>query len=183
MLAEPWHVRDALLMAAAPDLAALVADLWAELERRDDEIAHLRRVVDICTGTASMPPIALGDNDAKDQIVKLRSALVGMVVRELGRSCVQVGGENNLSVMFQPESGEHEWAGWRYEVHVTKPGGKSPTEQRDDARTALREALGWLTERGHPGKPCIRSGWIDAERVVELRRLVDETTPTPKATP
>ena len=53
-------------------------------------------------------------------------------------------------------------------------------EQTEAARlrTALREVLGWLTERGHPGKDCLRSGWIDAERVEQLRRLVDEPTPT-----
>jgi hypothetical protein len=61
-----------------------------------------------------------------------------------------------------------------------------PTEcpicEADNLRTALREVLGWMTERGHPGKDCLRSGWIDAERVEQLRRLVgapSSTEPTP----
>lgn len=172
----------------AQDLAALIADLWAEVERRRDETTHLRQVVDILTGNALMPPLSLGDNDAKDPIVKLRSARVGMVVRELGRSCAEHGGENNLSVMFQPESGEHEWADWRYEVHVTKPGGKSPTEQRDEARaeaarlhTALAEALALMGEQSHSIGGRLRAAWVPVQTARRWRLALGETrTTTPK---
>ncbi|GHE33139.1 hypothetical protein GCM10017673_40090 [Streptosporangium violaceochromogenes] len=33
------------------------------------------------------------------------------------------------------------------------------------ARNTLNEVLGMFTEHGHPGRPCVRTGWIDAWRV------------------
>lgn len=36
-------------------------------------------------------------------------------------------------------------------------------------RTVLADVLGCFTERGHPGHPCLRTGWQDVEQVAEWR--------------
>lgn len=53
--------------------------------------------------------------------------------------------------------------------------------QKDRERiAALEEELRWWIGNaiypGHPGRPCLRTGWIPVERVKESRALLDGTT-------
>lgn len=42
-----------------------------------------------------------------------------------------------------------------------------------ELETVLDEVLRWFTERGHPGVPCVRSGWVTEERVAHWRAVLD----------
>ncbi|MFE9432882.1 hypothetical protein [Streptomyces sp. NPDC006640] len=44
-------------------------------------------------------------------------------------------------------------------------------------RTALHEVLGHFVHKGHPGEPCLSSGWISERTVARWRAVLHPPTP------
>ena len=46
-------------------------------------------------------------------------------------------------------------------------------ERANTAEATLRTVLDVFYEKGHPGRPCIRTGWIPVETVAKWRAALD----------
>lgn len=71
------------------------------------------------------------------------------------------------------------------QLDVTLRRARAAETERDQARAAntlLRHTLGEIlrnfTEKGHPGEPCLRSGWVPIHRIREARDLLTAIEPT-----
>lgn len=104
-----------------------------EIERLREENLQLRTLVAVL----SVPSADCWDANSDDIDTRIRSRVVDMVLRSLALSCKERGGENNLSVTMQAGDGDPDLDGWRWQVHVTKPGKLTPTEQHDEARAEV----------------------------------------------
>jgi hypothetical protein len=50
-------------------------------------------------------------------------------------------------------------------------------------RTALHEVLGHFVHKGHPGEPCLSSGWISERTVARWRAVLHPPKPAPDSGP
>ena len=157
----PTSEANAELYVAAPGIARA---LIAMTEERD----YCKLLAEFITGERSMPVMRPDDDESDDGAVRLRSWMMSVMVREMGRMCIDAGGENNVSLTFHACSEDHEFAGYQFEVHVTKPGGKTPGEQkRTDVET---EIVAWLRAKVSDvaGDGTHRGGaWADAADAIE----------------
>ncbi|OKH91471.1 hypothetical protein [Streptomyces uncialis] len=52
--------------------------------------------------------------------------------------------------------------------------------ERDQARTALGDILSHFVHKGHPGEPCLSSGWVGERTVARWRAVLrPPAEPTP----
>lgn len=129
---------------------------WPSLREQADEAARLRaalvdsqRLYGAAHAKAEDLALALRDLDG---VADLHRNLNRRTAEALGLGAVRV----------DPETGRRYLPSWH-----------DMPERVAALRAALAEVLEWMTEAGHPGENCLRSGWVRAERVAELRRLVD----------
>lgn len=55
--------------------------------------------------------------------------------------------------------------------------------RRAEERTVLAEVLGHFVHKGHPGEPCLSSGWISERTVARWRAVLYPPTPAPGSGP
>jgi hypothetical protein len=62
-------------------------------------------------------------------VVQVRHEMFAWLVREMAATCIAAGGENNVSISMAAAADDHEYAGWTFEIHVTRPGKVTPMQQ------------------------------------------------------
>lgn len=169
-----WHwgengETEPLAVATAP----WTRDLWAEVERareeRDRQAAHARSL-----------------SEALDNTIKDRDD-ARMECTWAHQRAAQLARRLEIALEGRPQPAGHTWEDGEIgpppapgslldRVLVTlvnaSADGERVQQERDQLRATLAEVLDCLTEHGHPGKDCQRTGWVVVETVTRWRELL-----------